>query len=177
VSRYAELQSLPTHSGPAARAGSIAVAVGVALSLQGFPKETILRTASALARRADEVLADRLLRAGSLSSDPEEALAEIGTSPAVYEAVPAAFYCFLRFGPEEALMVGASGGGDTDSVASIAGALAGAACGTSWIPERWLSILEDRERLERTAQNLAELSASFTLGRGEFISAGRGESV
>jgi ADP-ribosylglycohydrolase len=160
VSRYAELQSLPTHCGPAARAGSIAVAVGVALSLKGFCKEMVLRIAASLASRVDREFAERLLWTLSLLDlRPEDALGLIRNSPNVLEAVPAAFYCYVKFPPEEALLVAANGGGDTDSIASIAGALCGAYAGAAWIPERWLSCLEDRERLERAAVELAELSS------------------
>jgi ADP-ribosylglycohydrolase len=160
VSRYAELQSLPTHCGPAARAGSIAVAVGVALSLKGFCKEMVLRMAASLAGRADREFAERLLWTLSLLALPsEDALGLIRSSPLVSEAVPAAFYCYVKFPPEEAIIAAANGGGDTDSIASIAGALCGAFSGASWIPERWLSCLEDRERLEGAARDLAELSS------------------
>jgi ADP-ribosylglycohydrolase len=159
VSSYADLQSICTHCSPASRAGSIAIASGVALSLMGIPKQTILRIASDLSRRADKEFADRLLWAGSLIDlDPADALSAIGNSPAVFETVPAAFYCFIRFDPEEALIRAANVGGDTDSIASMAGALAGAFYGTSWLPERWLSCLEGRERLSQTAERLADLS-------------------
>ncbi len=159
IARYAELQSIPTHCGPAAMAGSIAVAVGVSLCLQGFPRETVLRTAACMAGKADKEFADRLLWAGSLLGlEPSQALEAIGNSPVVSETVPAAFYSYMKFEPEEALIAAASGGGDTDSIASIAGSLLGASLGTGWIPERWLFCLEDRERIERVAAELSRLS-------------------
>ncbi len=168
VGRYADLQSLPTHCGPAARAGAIAVAVGVALGLNGFPKETVLRMASDTSRRIDGEFAERLLWVGSiLNLEPSEALSLIGNSPMVSDIVPAAFYCYLKFEPEDALITAASSGGDTDSIASIAGSLFGASCGTGWIPERWLSCLEDRGRIEKTASDLADLSLVLCKSSGE----------
>jgi ADP-ribosylglycohydrolase len=102
----------------------------------------------------------RLQWAGNLlEMDPDEALEAIGNSPEVYETVPAAFYCYMRFPPEEAMVVAASAGGDTDSIASIAGSLIGASFGTSWLPQRWLSVLEERENIEAVASRLAEMSA------------------
>ncbi|MFA6372669.1 MAG: ADP-ribosylglycohydrolase family protein, partial [Methanothrix sp.] len=71
------------------------------------------------------------------------------------------FYCFLKFEPEEALVMAASCGGDTDSIASISGSLFGAAQGTAWIPVSWLAALEGKERIEDAARGLFELSASF----------------
>jgi len=162
VSRYADLQSLPTHCGSAARAGAVAVAVAVALCLKGFSKETILRMAAQKARQLDEEFADHLLMAGSFQGrDAAAALAAIGTSPLVSETVPAAFYCFLRSEPKEALINAAGSGGDTDSIASIAGSLFGAFQGAGWIPERWLAPLEQKDRIERAAAGLADLSAAL----------------
>lgn len=162
VKSYADLQSLPTHTSTAARAAAVAVAVGVALSLNGFSKEMILRSAVSQASRLDAYFAERLLWVGTLLDlQPEDALGMIRNSPLASETVPAAFYCFLRFEPQEALIMAASGGGDTDSIASIAGSLFGASSGSSWIPESWLAALEGRERIEDAARGLSELSASF----------------
>lgn len=160
VSKFAEMQSIPTHSCSAARAGAVAVAVGVALALTGFSKSIVLEMASSFSMRIDSEFGRCLKRIGELLDlEPAEAFREIGTKPLVNETVPAAFYCYLKFDPEDALIMAASAGGDTDSIAAIAGALAGAAYGTKWLPERWLSCLEDRSRIERVAVDLAELGA------------------
>jgi ADP-ribosylglycohydrolase len=162
VSKYAELQSLPTHCGIASRAGAVAVATGVALCLKGFGKEMALRTAASAAQRLDIDFAERLLWVLSLKDlKPEDALGTIQNSPLARETVPAAFYCFIKFDPEEALIWAASSGGDTDSIASIAGSLFGATYGTSWLPDRWLAPLEQKERIERAAMGLMSLFNSF----------------
>ena len=165
VSRYADIQSVPTHNSTGARAGSIAVATGVALGLLGFSPLRVLEMAATSSGRIDADFARCLLEVKELLDlDPSEALEVIGTSPMVSETVPAAFYCYLKFEPEEALIAAVSGGGDTDSIASIAGALVGASQGTAWIPERWLTCLEDRERIEKVAIDLAVMG-SKTCGR------------
>ena len=165
VARYADQQSLPTHSSKAARAGSIAVAVGVALSLLGFSSTKVLEMTAAFVERIDRDFARRLsIVKELLDLDQEEALAEIGTSPMVVETVPAAFYFYLKFDLEEALIAAASSGGDTDSIASISGALAGASRGSDWIPDRWLSCLEDRGRIEQVASDLATVAARICPG-------------
>jgi ADP-ribosyl-[dinitrogen reductase] hydrolase len=159
AARYAELSSIPTHTAPAARAGSVAIAAGVTLGLKGFSKRMILKTAATLSSRADPVFSQRLMNVESLlDTDPVTALSQIGCSPEVSDAVPAAFYCYLKFEPEEALVMAATSGGDTDSIASMTGALLGAYHGSSWIPERWLNCLEDRSRIEQVAIELADLS-------------------
>ena len=162
VRSYADLQSLPTHSSPASRAGAVAVAVGVALGLLDLPKEMILEGAARQAGRLDQDLAGRLLWARSLLDlPPRDAQDRIRNSPLARETVVSAFYCFIRLDPEEGLVAAASGGGDTDSVASIAGNLFGAAYGAGWIPERWLVQLDQKERIEGIAQDLFNLSESF----------------
>jgi ADP-ribosylglycohydrolase len=162
VKSYADLQSLPTHTSPAARASAVAVAVGVALSCSGFSKEMILRNAASQASRLDIDFAERLLWAGSLLElRPEDALGLIRNSPLAMETVPAAFYCFLKFEPEEALIMAAGSGGDTDSIASITGSLFGASLGPTWIPQRWLAALEGKERIESAALGLTKLFESF----------------
>jgi ADP-ribosyl-[dinitrogen reductase] hydrolase len=162
VKSYADLQSLPTHTSAAARAAAVAVAVGVALSCSGFSKEMILRNAASQASRLNADFAERLLWVGTLQDLlPEDALGLIRNSPLAMETVPAAFYCFLKFEPQEALIMAASSGGDTDTIASIAGSLFGAALGPSWIPESWLAALEGKQRIEDAARGLFELYASF----------------
>jgi ADP-ribosylglycohydrolase len=162
VKSYADLQSLPTHTSAAARAGAVAVAVGVALCIAGFSRDVIFRNAASQASRIDAEFAERLLWVGSLLDlSPEDALGLIRNSPLAMETVPAAFYCFLKFEPKEALIIAAGSGGDTDSIASITGSLFGAAFGASWIPESWLKALEGRERIEGAARGLCRLSASF----------------
>ena len=159
---YADLQSLPTHASPAARAASVAVAIGAALGLHGFSKEAVVHAAASYARRLDEQFGDKLLYACSLKDMPAgEALERIGTSPLAIETVPAAFYLFLNLEAEEGLIAAASGGGDTDSIASIAGSLYGASQGASWIPCRWLKALEERKSIEDAATGLWQLSSSF----------------
>lgn len=162
VKSYADLQSLPTHTSAAARAAAVAVAVGVALGTAGFSRDVIFRNAASQASRLDAEFAERLLWVNSLLDlSPEDALGLIRNSPLAMETVPAAFYCFLKFEPKDALIMAAGSGGDTDSIASIAGSLFGAAFGPSWIPQSWLRALEGKERIEDAARGLCRLFASF----------------
>lgn len=59
---------------------------------------------------------------------------------------------------EEAIVEVVSVGGDTDTNGAVAGAVLGARYGASAIPERWLSCVPERERIERLAVELLELS-------------------
>ncbi len=157
----AALSALPTHSSPAARAGAAAVAVGVAAALQGKNASEIVRAASSAASRWDKPLADRIRFAWKLKDfDSRTALERIGASPLVWEAVPAAFYC-LAHSPRSfsgVVLAAVNFGDDSDSVASMAGAISGALLGVGAIPARWLAGLEDHDEIERIAVRLWQLS-------------------
>jgi ADP-ribosylglycohydrolase len=86
------------------------------------------------------------------------------------EAVACALWSFVccQDDPEECIIRAVSLGGDTDTVAAMAGALAGALHGTSWIPRRWFDQMENqpevgRDYLIRLARQLAKLDLR-TLG-------------
>jgi ADP-ribosylglycohydrolase len=159
LARYSELQSIPTHSGAPARAGAAAVAAGVALSLQGMPARRIIDQSASIAGRIDPEMERRLRTAESLLElDPAEASIMIGSSPSVYETVPAAFYFFAKLPGDQAVIQAASLGGDTDSIASMAGALAGAKEGSRWIRDRWLAVLEGRDEIAEIGRRLFHLS-------------------
>lgn len=77
------------------------------------------------------------------------------------EAVACALECALRAGDDfgAAVLRGANSGGDSDSIACIAGSLAGARLGPEAIAERWRSGLEDSARIEALAEALTRARA------------------
>ncbi|MFN8613147.1 MAG: ADP-ribosylglycohydrolase family protein [Vulcanimicrobiota bacterium] len=78
---------------------------------------------------------------------PAEMAILLGTGIDAKESVPTALYCFLaspdRF--EQVVQSAVFLGGDTDTIASMAGALAGAWLGPSAIPRRWMAKLLDED--------------------------------
>jgi ADP-ribosyl-[dinitrogen reductase] hydrolase len=90
----------------------------------------------------------------------EEAAATVGTSGHASESVPFALYLAARFrgSCEEAILAAVRCGGDTDTIASIAGQVCGA--GGSAIGEAWLARLPVREEIEERAEGLVALAAS-----------------
>lgn len=162
VFKYANLQSIPTHSSSEARAGSIAVAIGIAQSVNGLDKYSVLKSAFNFSKKIDDKFADQLMKIQDfLELSPTEAIKYIGTSPAAIEAVPAAFFCYLKFEPKHSLIFSANSGGDTDSIGAIAGALSGASSGTKWIPSQWLRSLEDKTKIEELAIELLKLKSDL----------------
>jgi ADP-ribosylglycohydrolase len=78
----------------------------------------------------------------------------------VLESVPAALYCFLRSPDdvEEMLLLAVNAGYDADSVAAMAGTLAGALGGAEALPVRLLENLKYRKRLTELAGALYRLA-------------------
>jgi len=136
-----------THGSPAAVTAALAVAYGVRLAARGeVPRADWARETAdflgggAVAEALAEV--DRRQRAGESVA---ETLAAIGTGPAAAEAVPAAFAAAAaapRF--EDAVVAAVNSGGDADTIAALAGALAGAWSGAGGIPQGLIDDLGGR---------------------------------
>lgn len=86
----------------------------------------------------------------------------VNVEPSVFECVPSAVGLFLifRHDPEEAICAAARIGGDTDTVALIVGALAGAYHGASKLPQRWVDSLENKEEVDKLVDGLKTLWTS-----------------
>ena len=155
----AERSARLTHAHPLAVDAAIVQAAAVAAALRG---EGILAAARAAAKRP--VMRRQLDRAAALlDSDlgPAEVGELLGNSAIGHESVPTAIFAAAsRGGFEQAVSFAVRCGGDTDTLGAMAGALAGAACGSTSIPARWLDALENGQRgrryVERLAGDLAE---------------------
>ncbi len=104
----------------------------------------------------DKMLKEKTELAFQLRHEPLHiAINAIGSSALVTDSVPFAVYSFLHAkNYEEAVLLGANATpGDTDSIACIAGAMAGAQYGFSRIPQKFHSV-EDFELLQNTAREL-----------------------
>lgn len=86
-----------------------------------------------------------LLRGGCERAD---VVRELGNGVEGFRSVPTAVYCFLaNHGSfEKAILYALSLGGDTDTIAAMTGAMAGAYHGLSGISPRWLQVLQEERR-------------------------------
>jgi poly(ADP-ribose) glycohydrolase ARH3 len=158
VSEVARQSSRPTHTHPLAFQGAVlqAVAVATAAALTDFSADAFLAAAHASLRYFSDLLQDtgpfdraldeigRGLASGSSCAEMADTL---GTGVTAQEAVPMALYCFLRHPASYADVIHNAIfiGGDTDTIASMAGAISGAFLGAEAIPPHWAaSIREDR---------------------------------
>lgn len=107
---------------------------------------------------ADSYVKDKLVLAQTLlkeKADPVEALALIGTHGYVPSTVGAAFYCVAgTFYFEDAVVMAVRGGGDTDTTAAIAGAMAGTYYGLDAIPSEYKDQIENFDLLQSLTDEL-----------------------
>ncbi|XP_060582304.1 ADP-ribosylhydrolase ARH3-like [Ruditapes philippinarum] len=101
--------------------------------------------------------------------DPNEIREELGVFISALESVPAAIYCFLRASQhvdelkgrnefERTIIYAISLGGDTDTVATMAGSIAGAYYGLDSIPSSWQLCCEGRLDAQKDAELLYNLT-------------------
>ena len=144
-------QARLTHAHPLASDGAVAVAAAVAAAVRGDDHLT-----AAIAAVETKELSRRLARAVEMRRKGEWSQARLlGATIQAHESVPAALLAASAPSFEEALTFAVRCGGDTDTVAAMAGAVAGARFGVGAIPVRWLDALEDGEKGRSHVQRLA----------------------
>lgn len=150
-----------THRNDEAYVGALAVILAIRAGIAGEWS----RNSSALHRVAQQLpdtnVRDGLLEAAKMVHEPIAiAATELGASGYVAESVPFALFAVQRladlgFGRLITEVVAA--GGDTDTNAAIAGAVAGAILGQNQLPQDWVSALPERDEICGTAESLAAL--------------------
>ena len=152
---WAVAHSKLTHRDPIALAASAAMAVGVALAMRHatpivIASEMIAAAARYSARTA--LMMTQALDDAQMGIGPEITLDRL-RAWAAHEAIAACLYIFMRH-PDDAqaaILEGANTPGDSDSIATLAGALIGARVGVSGLPPIW------RQDVERAVE-LSELA-------------------
>lgn len=150
----AELSARVTHRHPIGVDAARVQATAIAAAVRG---DDVLAAATRGARTSE--LKHGLDRARMLlcgEADPVEAGRELGNESAGDRSVPTAVFaavCHQSF--EAAVMFAVRCAGDADTIAAMAGAIAGARVGMTGIPHRWLDALEDGERGRRYVESLA----------------------
>ena len=160
----AERSARVTHAHALGVDGARVQAVAVAAALRAEDPVAAARAAAGTAelRRRLDLVSELLAKDFPLA--PPAAAALLGTGSTAPESVAAAVYAASASeGFEAAVTYAVRCGGDTDTVAAMAGAIAGAREGNAAIPNRWLTALEDgpkgRQHVERLADRLAEAAS------------------
>ena len=165
-----------THTDPKALMGALAVADIAALLIQRNsaqlpPLNEIIQTLHVHAnRQPDEAWREQVeqMRLAwqenvSVIDFADRLGLQKGVSGYVYHTVPVAIYAWYRhFGDFQSTLESVIGcGGDTDTVAAIAGALAGAGFGVTGIPQNWRDGICDAPinvaLLQKVAEQLSQL--------------------
>jgi ADP-ribosyl-[dinitrogen reductase] hydrolase len=91
----------------------------------------------------------------------------LGVAGTAHETLASALYCFLKFRSfDDAVASCVLLGGDTDSRAAIAGAMAGAAYGRDAIKKDWVTQVEDSEKLQQLDDTLYSFELDRLLSEG-----------
>jgi len=159
VSRYAAGLCGVTHTSQPARAAAVTAALLIHTTLHGDGEA--IADAQHAADREYPPLGDRIrdaLRFESEGITTESAISVIGNDVTVSQTLPLAFFLISRYDdPGDLLAVASGAGGNTDTIAYICGAYAGAKLGMSALPREFTETLENRKQIEDLAGHLHRL--------------------
>lgn len=148
---WAVAHSRLTHGAPIALAACAAMSVGTALSLRSTPLDATLEAmivAAARYERGTSRMIQEAVDEARAGIEPSITLDRL-RGWAAHEAIAAAAYVLARH-PDDAraaILEGANTSGDSDSIATLAGALVGARVGMDGLPEPWVADIERAEDL------------------------------
>lgn len=150
-----------THTHPLGIEGAQLLAIAVALMARPFAPFDRSSFFGELIRRAtQDEFRDALEDAACLG--PEDPVSRFGTGLEAHRSVVTAIACFAA-SPDDygsTIAFATSLGGDTDTLAAMAGALAGARLGADAIPRHLIDLLENNHQGREFIQNLATDFAS-----------------
>jgi len=163
--RVARASALITHRHDAAVEGAAAGALLVALALEKrTPEQMYSAIMQECASRSADFAACLAKLPALVEAPPEIALSKDGLGEAwvAEEAIASALYCVWR-SPRDVrrvVVTAANTDGDSDSIACIAGGIAGAFNGASALPTSWVERVENGARLSSLAIELARAAGA-----------------
>lgn len=183
ASNLALVTCLPSHDTDVAIASACAVAAGVAMAMTGTTLEEVVKACIEGGDLGAKLAADHarvppgprfstrlkmaLELAGRNNSDRgflTDLEAAIGSGVLACESVPAAIaiFAFAKGDPLRTVALCASAGGDTDTLATMAGALSGAMVGAVGLPPslvtEFLAVNDPEYEFDELAEGLARLA-------------------
>jgi len=155
-----------THSHELGKEGAALQSCAVALALNTPSDEEIDRE-DFLSRLQnfiqDQLYKEKVAQIRELLGEQDKArvVAVLGNGIEAPRSVPTAIYCFLRQPQsyKDTVIYAISLGGDTDTIAAMAGAISGAYLAIEAIPSEWRAKLENREYIEALAEKLWQIAA------------------
>ena len=164
--------SLITHAHVLGIEGAALQAMAVALAVAGdpaFPFEPLPFVSRLLDFTTEDTYHKKLAKFGMLLERPDDrkrVVRELGHGIEAFNSVPAAIFAFLSHPKDftSAVIYAVSLGGDTDTIASMAGAISGAYLGIDSLPGDWLNRLENRDYLFSLAESVWQAVSGRTAG-------------
>ena len=156
-----------THTHPLGKEGAVIQAYAVALATQTergrFDPEDFIEKIIEYTR--SDIYREKLEKAkGLLDLDGEkDVVRKLGNSVEAFNSVPTAIFCFAKNHEEysKTVLYAVKLGGDTDTIAAMSGAIAGAYHGEEGIPESWRLKLEKSSCIKRLARDLWRLKKTI----------------
>ncbi|MFC1914074.1 ADP-ribosylglycohydrolase family protein [Chloroflexota bacterium] len=151
-----------THQHALGIEGAILQAISVALAVEEIPSnslDTQLFISNLLGYATEEFYRTKIANMESLLAcldDKQKIVEQLGHGVEAFNSVPTAIFAFLA-NPQSFISTvtyAVSLGGDTDTIASMAGAISGAYLGIDAIPNEWLKQLENRDYIFSLARKL-----------------------
>jgi len=163
---------LITHAHVLGMEGAALQAMAVALAVAEDPDrpfESLSFTSHLLDFTTEDVYREKLGKFSMLLERPDDrqrVVRELGHGIEAFNSVPTAIFAFLAHPGDFASTViyAISLGGDTDTIASMAGAISGAYLGVDALPGEWLSRLENSDYLFSLAESLWQAASGRMVG-------------
>jgi len=162
---FAYKSSSITHSHELGKEGAALQAYAVALALNTLAEEEIDKEAFLFKLQnfvQNQLYKEKIARIKELLGEQDRAkvIAVLGNGIEAPRSVPTAIYCFLLQPKsyKDTVIYAVSLGGDTDTIASMAGAISGAYLGIEAIPHEWRAKLERRAYIEALAEKLWQIA-------------------
>ncbi|MEN9557805.1 MAG: hypothetical protein RL141_174 [Candidatus Parcubacteria bacterium] len=184
LKKNAEISAMFTHNSEISKTGAAITALIIGNLMHGLlPEKAVNGALGVVGENVKTVLLIRKIRQAmeiSKTQGVERARKEFGSGSPIYQTLPLAIFCFLKFQTdfEKAILAAANSyrddtpeekerlqtfsweeqlqyakGGNTDGIAALTGAFMGAHLGMKKIPKQFLSI-EDKNKLTSLAQKL-----------------------
>lgn len=150
-----------THTHPLAIEGAAIIAKATAMAINCEETSEILEKVRDILKKPEYIRKVDAIRELLITPpSPHEAAKKLGNSVKADMSVPAALLAFLLFGSDYtgAVRYAIEMGGDTDTIAGMTGAMAGALTGVGGLPQTPLSFLEGKSRLESIAGTLYDIT-------------------
>jgi len=151
-----------THHNDEAYVGALAVLLAIHAMLTGTWSQQHSFLKAVGGALPDSAVRDRIEQLLPLRLPPAEIAARFGASGYVVDTVPLALYCaqLISTQPLPAVLAQTiAAGGDTDTIASIAGQLAGLAVGTVGVPYEHFTSIDGSDEVLTIARQFADFAA------------------